>query len=172
MLFFFFSYFIMSYAQLTRNVKLLFVQLFGWTYSCAHSYRRLFMQISISAFPRARWQFLLIYFFQCGGLKFPAVFLQKIEIIAYYRLLNILCAVCADNRSPHEWEKMNQKWPAYQLRTMVIGQFLASHVAPNAHQFLAKLWLFFKNLFILVTRLSAIRSHFPYEFYAREPFQN
>ena len=24
----------------------------------------------------------------------------------------ILCAVPGDNRSPHEWEKINRKWPA------------------------------------------------------------
>ena len=50
-----------------------------------------------------------LFFSQYSGLKFPAVFLQKIEIFAFHRLLNILCAVYADNRRPHEWEKINRK---------------------------------------------------------------
>ena len=49
------------------------------------------------------------------GSNFPADFLQKIETFAFYRLLNIFGAVSADNRSPHEWEKIKRKWPAYQL---------------------------------------------------------
>ena len=51
----------------------------------------------------------LVIFSQYSGLKFPAVFLQKIEFFAFHRLLNILCAVSAYNRSPHEWEKINGK---------------------------------------------------------------
>ena len=50
-----------------------------------------------------------LFFSQYSGLKFPAVFLQKIEIFAFHRLLNILCRVSADNSSPHEWEKINRK---------------------------------------------------------------
>ena len=60
-----------------------------------------------------------LFFSQYSGLKFPAVFLQKIEIFAFYRLLNILCAVSADNRRPHEWEKISRKWPTWLQYTKV-----------------------------------------------------
>ena len=57
-----------------------------------------------------------LFFSQYSGLKYPEVFLQKIKIFAFHRLLNILCAVSADNRRLHEWEKINRKWPAWLLK--------------------------------------------------------
>ena len=46
--------------------------------------------------------------FQLSGPKFLVDFLPKIEI-AFHRLLNILCAVSGDDKSPHEWEKIERK---------------------------------------------------------------
>ena len=55
---------------------------------------------------RSRWSFSL-NFLPVRGLRFSSGLLTKNCI--FHRLLNIFGAVSADNRSPHEWEKIKRK---------------------------------------------------------------
>ena len=54
-----------------------------------------------------------LIFSQYVGSNFPADFLWRIEIFAFHWLPDIFCVVSADNKSPHKWEKIERKWPAW-----------------------------------------------------------
>ena len=65
-----------------------------------------------------------LVFSQYVGSNFPAVFLLRIGISTFHGLLNVFCRWSADNRIPHKWEKIEQKWPVCVMLSLSLCTLL------------------------------------------------
>ena len=83
----------------------------------------------------------------------------KSKLVGYNHV--IMCSLL--HKVSHDINAFNQ------LRTMVMGQRLGSRVACNMHRFLVKLSVKKFSYFLYQCNIT---SHFPYDFFGREPFQN